>query len=102
MLCDQLAHQYRWNGVLEDRRRTHSYRDDQVGALLQTTAGGIYAVSNCAGNPLYRYVAFDHYCFVLSSLRGGERVTTGRQVPSTLFTDLELAHVGIRAFLLLL
>ena len=32
---------------------------------------------------------------VLANLTGGNRVTTGRQVPFCLFTDPELARVGL-------
>ncbi len=70
----------------------------KVDASLRTTADGIYAVGDCAGSPLYTHIAFDDYRVVLSSLRGGERATTGRQVPSSLFTDPELAHVGMHEY----
>ena len=70
----------------------------KVDASLRTTVEGIYAVGDCAGSPLYTHIAFDDYRVVLSSIRGGERVTTGRQVPYTLFTDPELAHVGMHEY----
>ena len=70
----------------------------KVDASLRTTAEGIYAVGDCAGSPLYTHIAFDDYRVVLSSLRGGQRVTTKRQVPYTLFTDPELTHVGMHEF----
>ena len=70
----------------------------KVDASLRTTAEDTYAVGDCAGSPLYTHIAFDDYRVVLSSIRGGERVTTWRQVPYTLFTDPELAHVGMHEY----
>src|SRR6202023_2830791 len=37
----------------------------------------------------------DDFRVVLANLSGGNRVTTGRQVPYCLFTDPELARVGL-------
>jgi pyruvate/2-oxoglutarate dehydrogenase complex dihydrolipoamide dehydrogenase (E3) component len=67
----------------------------KVNELLQTTADGVYAVGDCAGSPHFTHIAYDDYRIVRGSLRGGRRVSTGRQVPNTLFTDPELAHVGL-------
>lgn len=67
----------------------------QVDGSLQTTAEKVYAVGDCAGSPHFTHIAYDDYRVVLDTLRGGTRVTTGRQVPYTLFTDPELAHVGL-------
>jgi pyruvate/2-oxoglutarate dehydrogenase complex dihydrolipoamide dehydrogenase (E3) component len=67
----------------------------KVNASLQTTADGVYAVGDCAGSPHFTHIAYDDYRVVHDVLRGGSRTTTGRQVPYTLFTDPELAHVGL-------
>lgn len=67
----------------------------KVNASLQTSVPGIYAVGDCAGSPLFTHIAYDDYRVVYASLRGEDHVTTGRQVPYTLFTDPELAHVGL-------
>jgi len=40
-------------------------------------------------------VSEDDFRVVLDNLAGGNRVTTGRQVPFCLFTDPELARVGL-------
>jgi pyruvate/2-oxoglutarate dehydrogenase complex dihydrolipoamide dehydrogenase (E3) component len=40
-------------------------------------------------------MAFDDFRVVRDNLRGGHRVTTGRLVPFCLFTDPELARVGL-------
>ncbi len=67
----------------------------QVNASLQTAADGVYAVGDCAGSPHFTHIAFDDYRIVHRTLKGEKRETTGRQVPYTLFTDPELAHIGL-------
>jgi pyruvate/2-oxoglutarate dehydrogenase complex dihydrolipoamide dehydrogenase (E3) component len=67
----------------------------KVNDLLQTTADDVYAVGDCAGSPHFTHVAYDDYRIVHQALRGGRRVSTGRQVPYTLYTDPELAHIGL-------
>jgi pyruvate/2-oxoglutarate dehydrogenase complex dihydrolipoamide dehydrogenase (E3) component len=67
----------------------------QVNERLETTAPGVWAVGDCAGSPFFTHIAFDDYRVVRDNLSGGHRVTTGRQVPSCLFTDPELAHIGL-------
>jgi pyruvate/2-oxoglutarate dehydrogenase complex dihydrolipoamide dehydrogenase (E3) component len=67
----------------------------KVNGSLQTSAEGVYAVGDCAGSPYFTHIAYDDYRTVYRTLKGDGRVTTGRQVPYTLFTDPELAHVGL-------
>jgi pyruvate/2-oxoglutarate dehydrogenase complex dihydrolipoamide dehydrogenase (E3) component len=75
-----------------------------VNERLQTTADGVWAVGDCAGSPYFTHISVDDFRVVLDNLPGGHgaegdaaphRVTTGRQVPSCLFTDPELARVGL-------
>lgn len=67
----------------------------KVDASLRTTAEGIYAVGDCAGSPHFTHIAYDDFRIVYRTLQGEHRFTTHRQVPYTLFTDPELAHVGL-------
>jgi pyruvate/2-oxoglutarate dehydrogenase complex dihydrolipoamide dehydrogenase (E3) component len=67
----------------------------KVNERLQTTAAGIWAVGDCAGSPHFTHIAFDDYRVVTDNLAGGHRVTTGRQVPFCMFTDPELARIGL-------
>jgi pyruvate/2-oxoglutarate dehydrogenase complex dihydrolipoamide dehydrogenase (E3) component len=67
----------------------------KVNDRLETTAPDIWAVGDCAGSPLFTHIGFDDFRVVRDNLTGGHRTTTGRQVPSCLFTDPELAHVGL-------
>lgn len=66
-----------------------------VDERLRTAAAGVWAVGDCAGSPQFTHVGYDDFRVVLANLTGGDRVTTGRQVPSCLFTDPELARVGL-------
>jgi pyruvate/2-oxoglutarate dehydrogenase complex dihydrolipoamide dehydrogenase (E3) component len=66
-----------------------------VNERLQTTASGVWAVGDCAGSPHFTHIAFDDHRVVTDNLAGGHRVTTGRQVPFCMFTDPELARIGL-------
>jgi pyruvate/2-oxoglutarate dehydrogenase complex dihydrolipoamide dehydrogenase (E3) component len=67
----------------------------KVNERLQTTAPGVWAVGDCAGSPHFTHIAFDDHRVVTDNLAGGHRVTTGRQVPFCMFTDPELARIGL-------
>lgn len=67
----------------------------RVNERLHTTAAGVWAVGDCTGNPHFTHIAFDDFRVVRDNLTGGTRVTTGRLVPFCLFTDPELARVGL-------
>ncbi len=67
----------------------------KVNERLQTAAKDIWAVGDCAGSPYFTHISEDDFRIVLANLSGGDRTTTGRQVPFCLFTDPELARVGL-------
>ena len=67
----------------------------QVDERLQTTAAGVWAMGECAGSPKFTHVAFDDFRVVRDNLAGKSRTTRGRLVPFCLFTDPELARVGL-------
>ncbi len=66
-----------------------------VNERLETSAPGVWALGDCAGSPLFTHISFDDFRIVRDNLQGAHRTTTGRQVPSCLYTDPELAHVGL-------
>jgi pyruvate/2-oxoglutarate dehydrogenase complex dihydrolipoamide dehydrogenase (E3) component len=70
----------------------------RVNEKLETTEAGVWALGECAGSPKYTHVAFDDYRIVRDNLAGGKRTTTNRLIPYCLFTDPELAHVGLKEF----
>jgi pyruvate/2-oxoglutarate dehydrogenase complex dihydrolipoamide dehydrogenase (E3) component len=53
----------------------------KVNERLQTTAPGIWAIGEVAGSPQFTHISVDDFRVVHSNLSGGNRVTTGRQVP---------------------
>ena len=61
----------------------------------RTTAPGVWAVGDCAGSPQFTHIADDDVRVVRDNLAGIDRTTTGRLVPFCLFTDPELARVGL-------
>jgi pyruvate/2-oxoglutarate dehydrogenase complex dihydrolipoamide dehydrogenase (E3) component len=44
---------------------------------------------------MFTHISFDDFRVVRDNISGGHRVTTGRLVPSCMFTDPELARVGL-------
>jgi pyruvate/2-oxoglutarate dehydrogenase complex dihydrolipoamide dehydrogenase (E3) component len=67
----------------------------KVNERLQTTAPGVWAIGEVAGSPQFTHISVDDFRVVHANLTGGNRETTGRQVPYCLFTDPELAHIGL-------
>jgi pyruvate/2-oxoglutarate dehydrogenase complex dihydrolipoamide dehydrogenase (E3) component len=67
----------------------------KVNERLQTTAPGVWAIGEVAGSPQFTHISIDDFRVVHSNLTGGNRVTAGRQVPYCLFTDPELARIGL-------
>src|SRR4029077_20687663 len=67
----------------------------KVNERLQTTAGGVWAVGDCAGSPHFTHISEDDFAVVSDNIAGGNRVTTGRQVPFCMFTDPELPRIGL-------
>ena len=66
----------------------------KVNERLETTAPGVWAIGEVAGSPQFTHVSVDDFRVVRDNLAGGNHVTTGRQIPYTLFTDPELARIG--------
>jgi pyruvate/2-oxoglutarate dehydrogenase complex dihydrolipoamide dehydrogenase (E3) component len=62
---------------------------------LATTAPNVWAMGDCAGSPQFTHVAFDDFQVVHDNLTGGSRTTSGRLIPFCMFTDPELARVGL-------
>jgi pyruvate/2-oxoglutarate dehydrogenase complex dihydrolipoamide dehydrogenase (E3) component len=67
----------------------------KVNERLETTAPGVYALGDCAGSPQFTHIGYDDFRVVRDALLGTPRTTTGRQVPSCMFTDPELARIGL-------
>jgi pyruvate/2-oxoglutarate dehydrogenase complex dihydrolipoamide dehydrogenase (E3) component len=67
----------------------------RVNDRLETTAPGVWAMGDCAGSPQFTHVAGDDFRIVRDNLSGGTRSTRDRLVPYCMFTDPQLAHVGL-------
>ena len=52
-------------------------------------------MGECAGSPQFTHVAFDDFRVVRDNLAGGSRSTRDRLVPYCMFTDPQLARVGL-------
>src|SRR5262245_18249031 len=61
----------------------------------QTSAPDVWVAGECAGSPQFTHVGEDDCRVVLDNLVGGRRTTRGRLIPYCVFTDPELAHVGL-------
>jgi len=67
----------------------------RVNERLQTTAADVWATGECAGSPQFTHVGEDDFRIVMDNLAGGSRTTRDRVIPYCLFTDPELAHIGL-------
>jgi pyruvate/2-oxoglutarate dehydrogenase complex dihydrolipoamide dehydrogenase (E3) component len=67
----------------------------KVNERLETTAPGVWAVGDCNGGPHFTHVSADDFLIVSENIAGGQRLTTGRQVPFCMFSDPEFARIGL-------
>nr|MDZ8008291.1 mercuric reductase [Nostoc sp. DedSLP05]MDZ8103341.1 mercuric reductase [Nostoc sp. DedSLP01] len=68
----------------------------QVNDRLETNIPGIWALGDINGGPQYTHISLDDYRIIKANLiDGGNRSTGDRLIPSCLFIDPELAHVGL-------
>jgi pyruvate/2-oxoglutarate dehydrogenase complex dihydrolipoamide dehydrogenase (E3) component len=67
----------------------------RVNDRLETTTPNVWAMGDCAGSPYFTHVAEDDFSIIRENLNGGQRSTRDRLVPSCVFTDPELARVGL-------
>jgi pyruvate/2-oxoglutarate dehydrogenase complex dihydrolipoamide dehydrogenase (E3) component len=67
----------------------------KVNERLETTAPNVWAMGDCAGSPHFTHVAFDDFRIVRDNLNGENRSTRDRLIPYCIFTDPQLARVGL-------
>jgi pyruvate/2-oxoglutarate dehydrogenase complex dihydrolipoamide dehydrogenase (E3) component len=67
----------------------------RVNDRLETATANVWAMGDCAGSPQFTHVAGDDFRIIRDNLAGGTRSTRGRLVPYCMFTDPQLAHVGL-------
>jgi pyruvate/2-oxoglutarate dehydrogenase complex dihydrolipoamide dehydrogenase (E3) component len=67
----------------------------RVNERLETTVPGVWAIGECAGTPQFTHVSVDDFRIVRDNMAGGNRSTKDRLVPHVMFTDPQLARVGL-------
>jgi len=67
----------------------------RVNDRLQASAPDVWAIGEVAGSPQFTHVSVDDFRIVRDNMAGGNRRTSDRLVPYTLFTDPPLARVGL-------
>jgi pyruvate/2-oxoglutarate dehydrogenase complex dihydrolipoamide dehydrogenase (E3) component len=67
----------------------------KVNDRLETTAQNVWAIGESAGSPQFTHISLDDFRVIRDNLAGGNRSTRDRIVPFCLFTDPQLAHVGL-------
>ena len=67
----------------------------RVNEKLETTAPSVWAIGDCAGTPAFTHMSFEDFRIIRDNLQGGDRSTALRQVPYCLFTEPELARIGL-------
>jgi pyruvate/2-oxoglutarate dehydrogenase complex dihydrolipoamide dehydrogenase (E3) component len=67
----------------------------KVNERLETSAASVWAMGDCAGSPNFTHVAFDDFRVIRDNLNGGNRTTLNRLIPYCIFTDPELARIGL-------
>ena len=68
----------------------------QVNDKLETNVKGIYALGDVNGGPAFTHIAYNDYTIVYRNLIEKEKLSTkDRQVPYCMFTDPQMARVGL-------
>jgi pyruvate/2-oxoglutarate dehydrogenase complex dihydrolipoamide dehydrogenase (E3) component len=67
----------------------------QVNDRLETSAPDVWAIGECAGSPQFTHVSEDDFRIIRDNLAGASRTTRDRLIPFCLFTDPQLARVGL-------
>jgi pyruvate/2-oxoglutarate dehydrogenase complex dihydrolipoamide dehydrogenase (E3) component len=62
---------------------------------LETSAPQTWAMGECAGSPQFTHASVDDFRILRDNLAGGRRSTRDRLVPYCMFTDPQLARVGL-------
>ena len=63
--------------------------------FLETTAPDIYALGDVKGGPQFTHISYDDYRIVRDNILGQKKSYLGRLTNYTLFTDPELARIGL-------
>jgi pyruvate/2-oxoglutarate dehydrogenase complex dihydrolipoamide dehydrogenase (E3) component len=68
----------------------------QVNVRLETTAPNVWALGDVKGGPAFTHISYDDFRILRTNLlEGGARTTKDRLLTYAMFTDPELARVGL-------
>ena len=67
----------------------------KVDERLQTPAPNVWAIGECAGSPQFTHISLDDFRVIRDNLAGRNRTTSDRMIPSCLFTDPQVSHIGL-------
>lgn len=67
----------------------------RVNERLETSAPNVWAIGECAGSPQFTHISEDDFRIIRDNLAGKARSTRDRLVPYCMFTDPQLARVGL-------
>jgi pyruvate/2-oxoglutarate dehydrogenase complex dihydrolipoamide dehydrogenase (E3) component len=67
----------------------------KVNERLETSAANVWAIGECAGSPQFTHASFDDFRVVYENLKGGRSTTRDRLLAYCMYTDPELARVGL-------
>lgn len=67
----------------------------KVNDRLETSAPEVWAIGECTGGPQFTHVSFDDFRIIRDNLAGAKRTTRDRLIPYCMFTDPQLARVGL-------
>jgi pyruvate/2-oxoglutarate dehydrogenase complex dihydrolipoamide dehydrogenase (E3) component len=67
----------------------------KVNDRLQTTAPNVWAIGECAGSPPFTHISLDDFRVIRDNLAGINHTTRDRMIPWCLFTDPQVAHIGL-------
>ncbi len=67
----------------------------RVNERLETSAADVWAMGECAGSPQFTHISEDDFRIIRDNLAGNYRSTRDRLVSYCMFTDPQLARVGL-------
>ena len=67
----------------------------KVDNQLRASAPNVWAIGECAGSPQFTHVSEDDFRVIRDNLEGQNHTTRGRLIPYCLFTEPQLAQVGL-------
>jgi pyruvate/2-oxoglutarate dehydrogenase complex dihydrolipoamide dehydrogenase (E3) component len=68
----------------------------RVNERLETNVPGVYALGDVKGGPAFTHISYDDFRIIkVNLIDGGNRTTTDRLVPYTVYIDPQLGRIGL-------